>query len=200
MNPMALTALVVILFMGCEYEEPKFEGRREIPIECTNSRDYYKSIKKHLATELEQYQSVFDKRNSAEKYKGILKLFESAQMEMTDCGRYNPSISEIDVENDEFFKATLALASVRSYAFNFEKAEKVWEDSDIEVFRRVLEGKDSGYDLSKLPGSNCARKSEQSDITKRLSTFRQQAGSTGRSCAAPLNLDVMFTSRDCEPI
>ncbi len=140
---------------GCEYEPIEIKDPLEFNTACLPGTDYFQDIEKYFSKKLSSYHSSTDQRPGIEKYKEITELALIARTNSVTCVSHNDNVPELVFDQSKALQERMVRIS--SVTMVYEHWQKPWQDSDIDLFQRGLEGVEIKPDYSQMPKENCEK-------------------------------------------
>jgi hypothetical protein len=140
---------------GCDSEPNEFKSRLGLTTPCAPATDYFQAIEEYFSKKLFSYHSSTDQRPGKEKYKEITELVLVAKTDSAYCLTQN--YNEPELVSDQWKTLQFRLSQISGVTIVYELWGKSWQDSDIDLFQRGLEGVEIGPDFSQHPTLGCEK-------------------------------------------
>ena len=140
---------------GCEYEPIEIKGPLELTTPCVPETEYFQAIEEYFSKKLSSYHSSIDQRPGIEKYKEITELALVTRTNSVSCVSHNDNVPELVFNQLKALQDRMVRIS--SVTMVYEHWQKPWQDSDIDLFQRGLEGAEIKPDYSQMPKESCEK-------------------------------------------
>jgi hypothetical protein len=144
---------------ACKYEPTEFESQLGITTPCVPAADYFHAIEGYLSEKISSYHSSSDHRQGKVKFMELVELIQVAREESAYCIAHDNKGFEL--ASDQWRELQLKLSQILGVAMVYEHWEKPWEDSDIDLFQKGLEGIEIKPDYSQMPMDDCEKECDK---------------------------------------
>lgn len=134
--------LLALSQAACEEDIPPstFESALGLEVPCYPIERFLIAAKEHIANELTGFSEANDSRASQFKYADIHQLLETAHNDLGRCLEYYSRQSSAVVHDETYFQFADNLNRMWFVLTVYEGFLKPWEDSDIDLLTRGLNG------------------------------------------------------------
>ena len=144
---------------GCDYEPNELKSRLELTTPCIPAANYFQAVEEYFSKKLNSYHSSVDQRSGEDKYKEITEQVRVARADLAHCLAQDKNVPEL--MSEKWKSLQLRLSRISGVTMVYEHWQKSWQDSDIDLFQRGLEGIEIKPDYSKMPMDDCEKECDK---------------------------------------